>query len=109
MEETEQTTQQLQQEQETLRQQIAALRMEKRQQELLENARQTLTGRGLSTGFAVFLVGEDERGTARNIAEFERQFTAALETEVARRLPQQTPEDFAAVPVPRQRRGIRRV
>lgn len=88
---------------------LDALREEKRQRHLLECAQQGLRSRGLDSGFAAFLIGADERQTARNIGEFERHFTAALAGEMAKRLPKPAPADFAAPAERRVRRGIRKI
>lgn len=92
-----------------LTQELEALREEKRRRHMLDYAREGLRSRGLDSGFAQFLVGEDERQTARNIGDFEKHFTGALAGEVARRLPKEAPQDFAQPDVKRVRRGIKKV
>jgi hypothetical protein len=95
---------------ESLTRELETLREEKRRRALLEAAQAGLQARGLPTGFAPFVMGEDEKTTAKNVGVFERQFTTALAGEMARRLPQDAPADFnAAPPAKRVRRGIRKV
>jgi len=89
---------------------LEALRREKQGRHLLDCAREGLRSRGLSAGFAPFLLGEDEKLTARNIGEFEKHFTAALAGEMAKRLPKEAPADFSADEGRKSvRRGIRKV
>lgn len=88
---------------------LEQLRLEKRQRQLTEHAQSALAARGISGEFAAFLLGEDETATGRNIASFEKSYQAALSAEVARRLPQQQPRDFAAAPTRNRRCGIRKV
>lgn len=88
---------------------LEALRQEKRQRQLLDSAREGLRARGLDGGFAPYLIGEDEKQTARNIGDFEKHFTAALAAEMAKRLPRETPADFSAPAAKTVRRGIRKV
>ena len=89
---------------------LEALRLEKQRRLLLDSAREGLRARGLDAGFAPFLLGEDEKLTARNIGEFEKHFTAALAGEMVRRLPKEAPTDFSSDTGSKgARRGIRKV
>ncbi len=92
------------------RTELETLRREKQLRSITEHARTQLAARGISIEFAPFLLGEDEVATAKNITAFERTWNNTLQSEVARRLPQQQPRDFSApVSAPVRRYGIRRV
>ncbi len=100
---------QLQQERAQLQHELAALRLQKREKELLEHTQKSLQARGLDSGFAAFVHGADEGEISKNIAQFERQFTDSLAQELSRRLPQQNPQDFLTQRPSTPRRGIRKV
>ncbi len=88
---------------------LGELREEKRLRHLTDYAREALRSRGLEAGFAMFLTGTDEKKTGRNIAEFEKYYTAALATEIAKRFAKEPPADFPPPSERRVRRGVRTV
>lgn len=90
------------------RQELEALRLEKRRAEQRDRARAALEEAGVPASFAPLLAGEDDGGTDSRTEAFCAAYQAALAEEVRRRLPQRPPEE--AVPaLPRARRGVRRI
>lgn len=90
------------------RQELEALRLEKRQAEQRARARTALEEAGIPVSFAPLLAGEDDGGTDQKTEAFRAAYQAALAEEVRRRFPQRPPEE--AVPaLPRARRGVRRI
>ncbi len=90
------------------RQELEALRLEKRRSEQRARAEEALEKAGVPASFAPLLAGEDDGGTDRRTADFCAAYQAALAEEVRRRLPGRAPEE--AVPAPaRPRRGVRRI
>ena len=92
-----------------LARELAEYKARERARALGDDARAGLRARGLSEGFAAFLIGADERETAKNLAEFEKCWQAAVGDEVRRRIPQTAPPDYDAVPPAPRKRGIRKV
>lgn len=93
-----------------LTRELEALRDEKRRRHMLEYAREGLRSRGIDSGFAPYLLGEDERQTGKNIGDFEKHFTSALATEISKRLPKDSPADFSQpAQAKKARRGIRKL
>ena len=91
-----------------LEQEVAALREEKRQRLLLDEARALLEERGLSPEFAPLLTGADSAATRARVEQFEKHYAAALQQQLAARLPVGEPRDFAVTRPARRRTGIRR-
>ena len=94
---------------EALAQELEEYKTRERERALLDDARAALRAKGLREEFAAFLSGADERGTAKNIAEFEKCWLAALGEEVHRRIPQSPPPDFSQPRPASRRRGIRKL
>ena len=92
-----------------LEQEVAVLREEKRQRLLLDEARALLEERALSPEFAPLLTGVDSAATRAKVEQFERHYAAALQQQLAARLPVGEPRDFAVTRPARRRTGIRRV
>ena len=92
-----------------LRRELETLRRETQQRRLLEEARAALEERGVDPRFADFVLGEDSAATRRRAEQFERQFSETLRQQLARRLPQGEPRDFAAQPAGSRRRGVRKL
>ena len=76
---------------------------------LLDEARALLEERALSTEFAPLLTGADSAATRARVEQFERHYAAALQQQLAARLPVGEPRDFAVTRPARRRTGIRRV
>lgn len=90
------------------RQELEALRLEKRQAEQRARAREVLEGAGVPASFAPLLAGENDGDTGQRAEAFCAAYQAALAEDVRRRLPQRPPEE--SVPAePRARRGVRRI
>lgn len=94
---------------ELLRREVAALKEEKRRRILLDDARADLEARGLSTGFAQFLVGDDRASTRARVEQFERQYTQELRRALQNCPPMQEPRDFEASRGFGRKRGICRM
>ena len=92
-----------------LEQEVAALREEKRQRLLLDEARALLEERALSTEFAPLLTGADSAATRARVEQFERHYAAALQQQLAAHLPAGEPRDFTVTRPSRRRTGIRRI
>lgn len=90
------------------RQELEALRREKRMREQEQRARTALEEAGVPQSFAALLSGTDDEDTDRRTREFCTAYTQALSSDIRSRLPKEAPV-MADSPAPRPRRGIQRL
>lgn len=88
------------------RDELLALRAEKRQNDLTELARTALVSCGISGNFAPYLVGKNETDTKTNVRAFESQFEAVLADEINTRVSRTRPASEEYTPNIRAR-GVR--
>lgn len=90
------------------KQELEALRKEKRERAQRERAEAALREAGVPAAFAPLLAGEDDGGTDRRTEAFCAAYQEALAEEVRRRLPREAPPMDAPAPK-RAERGVRRL
>lgn len=90
------------------KQELEALRREKREQVQRERAAAVLEAAGIPVSFAPLLAGENDAGTDARAEAFRNVYHDVLEEEIRRRLPQEPPA--MTPPTPRRaERGVRRI
>lgn len=90
------------------RQELEALRREKRERTQRERAEAALRDAGIPAAFAPLLTGEDDGGTDARTEAFRTVYQEILAEEVRRRLPREAPDLMPPTPK-RAERGVRRI
>lgn len=90
------------------KQELEALRVEKRQRIQQERAQTALEATGAPVSFAALLAGVDDQDTDQRTEQFCAAYQTALAEDVRKRLPQQPPVVTSPAPQ-RVKRGVRRL
>lgn len=90
------------------KQELEALRKEKRQQAQQARAQAALEAARVPVAFAPLLAGADDADTDKKTEQFCDAYQAALEEDIRKRLPIQSPVVTPAVPQ-RPKRGVQRL
>lgn len=90
------------------KQELEALRLEKRQAVQRQRAQAALETAGVPVSFAALLAGADDGDTDQKTEQFCAAYQAALAEDIRKRLPQQAPV-VQPPAAQRKNRGIRRI
>ena len=91
------------------KQELEALRQEKRQRVQTQRAETALAQAGVPGTFAPLLAGADDNATDEKTRQFCAAYQSALAEDIRRRLPESAPVVTPPAPAQRPRRGIQRI